>query len=1127
MPRSDKLATIGENFAILGELPHSACMSEFDFQPYLSTIIANQSQKSEDWRDGRYVETKAQLPLKVQTVKPQESPEQAQKQEAPQRFDVLAGLREFYRREPVLLIGKPGSGKSTALRRLLLEEAQGYGVQDGALIPVLILLRSCKQGSVVDWIAEGVDVEVAEVRSLLRAKRLLLLFDGLNEVPNLDGYQALTQFLEKPSQVPMVFTTRELGADSSLGIGRKLEMLPLTESQMREFIEMRLPGQGEQLIQQLGDSLRELAETPLLLNMLCQVFDPETGEMPKNRGELFRNKFMQDFDAIKHKGVVAADLGFFQFKDELLQHLAMKMIVGDGSPAGDVLQIEKTIAQGWLKDWLATEQVSDAGEKARIWLEDLVKHHLLQVAGDVRQIEFHHQLFQEYYAAEWLRLRVKNLDDDTLKEDYLNYWKWKEPVALMLGLVEHEALAVRVVEQALDVDLMLGARLAGEVRSDFQEDTTRNLSNKVIPYPKWFQCVLYGEAKTPIAVIELIKIAETGDIEQRRRVIHTFRLFSGNLVLTHLKILIQDTETSVRISAIRTLGAIRTSDCVDMIMKVSTDPIPSVREAAVFALRDIGSSAAIKGIIQILAKSESKNIQLSHMSFDSDERIGESTVRTMAIYFLQNLPKALVAPELLEYLNDLGATGTSVIVELLGKISNSNHEETVSVLSRLEIHPDPSVSESARGALWELKRRNDFESRYSYDSVDEDSADLHTEEKQNEIDYWHGFLDSPEPTLRCNAIIHIASCLGKDAVPLLAKALDDEDFHVVSQATNMLARCKTEYPEVSEQVNQVVPILIEKFEQAEQLWHRSSIAMALGIIGASVACPVLLKSLDNEDPQFRSSIIQTLGQLKCEVPLQILISAIADEDELTRMNAASSIAQVDQTGESLPALSKMLSGQSGESALEAIAAIQANCEFYNYEIEEQAREQRQNAQGSQQQAQDGFARIEDKLDKIDQRIKMPDQPQYAAKYAITGNPTIVEGNMEVKGDNVGTKNVYNYATDPNLLQTIQNLLQQNTDLHNFITELETQSPNPQTEAEAEAARDQAITRLQTTNPNLWQTIRHQMRTPKRQILNPERHAQAAKATLVEVTKAYWEKSLIAKAIITYIDKLSETPDQGA
>ena len=48
-----------------------------------------------------------------------------------------------------------------------------------------------------------------------------------------------------------------------------------------------------------------------------------------------------------------------------------------------------------------------------------------------------------------------------------------------------------------------------------------------------------------------------------------------------------------------------------------------------------------------------------------------------------------------------------------------------------------------------------------------------------------------------------------------------------------------------------------------------------------------------------------------------------------------------------------------------------------------------------------------------------------------------------------------------------------------------------------------------------------------QFFNPDRHAQAFKATIVEVTKAKWEESLIVKAIVTYLDKFSETPDRGA
>ncbi|HEY9601360.1 MAG TPA: hypothetical protein V6C85_07110 [Allocoleopsis sp.] len=46
-----------------------------------------------------------------------------------------------------------------------------------------------------------------------------------------------------------------------------------------------------------------------------------------------------------------------------------------------------------------------------------------------------------------------------------------ELLALMLELLEDEAQAVRVVKLALEVDLRLGARLAGAVKQEFQEQT--------------------------------------------------------------------------------------------------------------------------------------------------------------------------------------------------------------------------------------------------------------------------------------------------------------------------------------------------------------------------------------------------------------------------------------------------------------------------------------------------------------------------------------------------------------------------------------------------------------------------------------------------------------------------------
>ncbi|WNZ23430.1 hypothetical protein HJG54_11580 [Leptolyngbya sp. NK1-12] len=95
--------------------------------------------------------------LMVQAVK-NKAPETSgqERTENPERQPVLKGLRDSLTEAThVLLIGRPGSGKSTALARLLLEAAQHSqgDIDETTRIPVLVELRYY-QASVLDLIRE-------------------------------------------------------------------------------------------------------------------------------------------------------------------------------------------------------------------------------------------------------------------------------------------------------------------------------------------------------------------------------------------------------------------------------------------------------------------------------------------------------------------------------------------------------------------------------------------------------------------------------------------------------------------------------------------------------------------------------------------------------------------------------------------------------------------------------------------------------------------------------------------------------------------------------------------------------------------------------------------------------------
>ncbi|BCL37814.1 caspase family protein [Nostoc sp. MS1] len=524
----------------------------FDWNPYLESIRDKYAQWWESYtitdvvgKNPNKLVGKPNL-LNLQASIITADPVQTDRQLLPEAkeekevLNVLEGLQK-YAAEHILLIGRPGSGKSTALVRLLLEFARfgeanstqhPQGKQNEVIptttnnfqIPVLVELRYYET-SILDLITAflnrhypSLSIDTETVKTLLRQGQFLLLIDGVNELPSPEAQRNLQKFrLDYEKTTPMVFTTRDLGVGGDLAITKKLEMQPLTEAQMADFVRKYLPETGEQMLQQLGGRLKEFGETPLLLLMLCSVFASNNNQIPPNLGSMFR-LFTETYDN-KLKQDIPVSQESRRWWKRLLQHLAWVMMnspqtkskgfreLNQNEKTEFLVAIPRQQAEEIFTEFLAGK-VNCAADCAIAWLNDLLKHHLIQIGAD-NKIEFRHQLIQEYYAAESLLQKVEKLTDDELQWDYLNYLKWTEPAALMMGLIDVSALALRVVKLALKVDWQLGARLAGKVKLKWQKKTVGLIID--LNLPQLLQIRLLGISQSDAAVSSLIDILNNED----------------------------------------------------------------------------------------------------------------------------------------------------------------------------------------------------------------------------------------------------------------------------------------------------------------------------------------------------------------------------------------------------------------------------------------------------------------------------------------------------------------------------------------------------------------------------------------------------------------------------------------
>ncbi|MBM3728194.1 MAG: TIR domain-containing protein, partial [Acidobacteria bacterium] len=141
-------------------------------------------------------------------------------------------LQAFDSVRRAVLLGEPGAGKSTTLRRRAAELARKALADPEACIPLFVPLGSWRSAEpLVRFIADQVPELGRAVEALMRAGRVALLLDGLNEMPTAQraakAAEIRTALGQLPKDTAVVVSCREKDYTAEADLG--LDTLTLQE----------------------------------------------------------------------------------------------------------------------------------------------------------------------------------------------------------------------------------------------------------------------------------------------------------------------------------------------------------------------------------------------------------------------------------------------------------------------------------------------------------------------------------------------------------------------------------------------------------------------------------------------------------------------------------------------------------------------------------------------------------------------------------------------------------------------------------------------------------------------------------------------------------------------------------
>jgi len=377
----------------------------------------------------------------------------------------VPGLQAVQEHSKLMVLGKPGAGKTTFLKYLSLQCIEGKFQSDR--FPIFITLKDYAeeptQPSILNYITQQLSkckVANANVKGeqLLEQGKVLVLLDGLDEVREEDTKRVLDQVQEFSYQFStnqFIITCRIAAKEYTFQGFTEVEVADFNPEQIATFAKnwfqlINDPVKGERFIEKLKENqpIEELATNPLLLTLLCLVFG-EAGDFPANRSELYTegvDVLLKKWDVGRNieRDKIYKDLSS-QGKENLLSHIALTTF-----ERKDYFFKKKTVEE-YIVDFIRNlRNANTAPEALELDSEAILKsieaQHGLLVARATGIYSFSHLTFHEYFTAR----EIKERSAWAKLAEHITQKRWREVFSLTAGMMRSADDLLKLMKQKID-----------------------------------------------------------------------------------------------------------------------------------------------------------------------------------------------------------------------------------------------------------------------------------------------------------------------------------------------------------------------------------------------------------------------------------------------------------------------------------------------------------------------------------------------------------------------------------------------------------------------------------------------------------------------------------------------------